>query len=85
MLHWDVDCDARLQINHIRLEGVDLRLALLQLLQQSQAGAILLVDFALEVADVDVGGLEIVHDTRFFLIHLLILLQQLIYSLFQYL
>ena len=85
MLHWDVDCDARLQINHIRLEGVDLRFALLQLLQQSQASAILLVDFALEVADVVVGRLEIVHDASFLLVHLLILLQQLIYTLFQHL
>jgi len=85
VLHWDVDCDARLQINHIRLEGVDLRFALLQLLQQSQACAILLVNLALEVADVVVGGLEIVHDASFLLVHLLILLQQLIYTLFQHL
>jgi len=74
VLHWDVDCNARLQVNYIRLEGVDLRLALLQLLQQCQARAILLVDFAFEVADVVVGGLEIVHDVSFFLVHLLILL-----------
>ena len=52
LLHWDIHSNSLLQVNDVLLEGVNLDLSILELLEQLQRCLICLVDFLFKLKDV---------------------------------
>ena len=63
-LNWDVDGNPLLQVDHVLLEGLDLPLGILELLEQLQRSLVGLVHLLLELKDVVRGALQLVLKLR---------------------